>query len=65
MFKTCLSVLQRKMFNILAKEMKSYWKRYGSRFKKYQKILLYFAFNFALSAWDNGTDIWAALDHFK
>ena len=41
------------------------WKKHGATLKKYNKILLYFTFNFVLSAWDNSTDIWAAICHFK
>ena len=41
------------------------WKKHGAMLKKYNKILLYFTFNFVLSAWDNGTDILAAIGHFK
>lgn len=43
----------------------SQWKKHGPTLKKYNKIFLYFSFNFALSAWDNGTDVLAAIGHFK
>ena len=43
----------------------AHWKKHGEMLKKYNKILLYFTFNFVLSAWDNGTDVLAAIGHFK
>ena len=40
--------------------------------KKHEKLLnfiikmtLYVVFNLALSAWDTGTDFWAAVQHFR